>query len=236
MSRRLSPNRAILQGMAVRIRPLLDEVVFVGGQVVELLLTDPAATRARATTDVDVVVAARTRSEYHRVGERLRDLGFGNDQTEGAPICRWKSSDGLILDLMPVNEDILGFSNQWYPAALERTVRHDLADGLIISVPRPAVFLATKFAAFLSRGSDDLLLSHDLEDIVTLVAGRPELCEELRSEPQEIREWLSSKVAALLEDPEFEYALTGALPDAARLPDYRMDVRARFQAIASVGP
>lgn len=44
---------------------LLGELVFVGGQVAELLVTDPAAVRVRPTDDVDVVVPVTTRTEYH---------------------------------------------------------------------------------------------------------------------------------------------------------------------------
>lgn len=233
MNRPPSPNRTILEAVAARIQPLLEDVVFVGGQVVELMLTDPAATRVRATIDVDVVVTAGTRYEYHRFEERLRKLGFRNDQTEGAPNCRWKTEAGHVLDLMPVNDEILGFSNEWYPDAVERPVSYALRDSLIISIPRPPIFLATKLAAFRNRGHGDLLLSHDLEDVITLVAGRPELVEELREEAPEVRRWVSRQVSAILDEPEFAYALPGALPDAARMPRYRSEVQARFAAIAA---
>ncbi len=115
----MSPNREVLEAVAELIRPLLDEVVFVGGQVTELLITEPHAVRVRPTVDVDVVVSAMSRLEYHRMGERLREFGFVNDTREMAPICRWLSSEGHVLDLMPVDETILGFSNRWYAAAVE---------------------------------------------------------------------------------------------------------------------
>jgi hypothetical protein len=50
-------------------------------------------------------------------GERLRALGFLEDTSEGAPLCRWVHS-GTILDVMPLDEKILGFSNRWYRAAM----------------------------------------------------------------------------------------------------------------------
>lgn len=100
-----SPNRHVLEAVASKLEPVIDDLVFVGGQVVELLLTDPAAVRIRATTDVDVVVAG-TRSDYHRMEDRLRELGFDNDMSDGAPICRWRTEDGYVLDLMPVDETV----------------------------------------------------------------------------------------------------------------------------------
>jgi hypothetical protein len=234
MTHRTSPNTHILESVAARIAPLLDEVVFVGGQVVELLLTDPAAIRIRATTDVDVVVMG-TRAEYHRMEEKLRVLGFLNDQSEGAPVCRWKTRDGYILDLMPVDELILGFSNEWYRAAVEQTQQHELRSGLTVSIPRPPVFLATKLAAFAGRGHDDLLGSHDLEDVITLVAGRPEILEELETAEQALRAWVAAEVAVLLEQADFDYAIQGALPDAVRIPEFRREVLDRFRAVAAFG-
>lgn len=53
------------------------DTVFVGGAVVGLLLTDPAAPRPRATDDVDVVIGETSRAGYHRFEARLRDRGVG---------------------------------------------------------------------------------------------------------------------------------------------------------------
>lgn len=228
----VSPNRHLLAAVATKLEPILDKVVFVGGHVVELLLTDPAAIRVRATTDVDVVVAG-TRLEYHRMEERIRELGFHHDVAD-APICRWRTNEGYVLDLMPVNEEILGFSNKWYAMALERTEQRVLANGIAITIPQAAIFLATKLAAFHGRGHDDLLGSHDLEDIITLVAGRPELVSEIADESEPVRGWVAARVKGLLDHPDFPYALQGALPDAAELPEYRKGVRGRFEAIAAL--
>lgn len=113
-----SPNRERLVRTARRIRPLLTDVVFVGGQMVELLVTDPAAVRMRPTDDVDVVVPVTTRTAYRQLQQQLAELGFRPDMRDGAPICRVRTSDDLVLDAMPLDEEILGFSNRWYPLAI----------------------------------------------------------------------------------------------------------------------
>jgi predicted nucleotidyltransferase len=136
---------------------------------------------------------------------------------------------------MPVDQAILGFSNEWYGAAVDQTQRHELRSGLTISIPRPPVFLATKLAAFKGRGDDDLLGSHDLEDIITLVAGRPEIVEEVRGAVDAVRVWIAGEISALLEQPDFDYALQGALPDAVRIPEFGREVLDRFQAIGAMG-
>lgn len=74
-----SPNRDRLLRTAQLLRPLLGELVFVGGQVAELLVTDPAAVRVRPTDDVDVVVPITTRTAYHALQQRLMALGFTPD-------------------------------------------------------------------------------------------------------------------------------------------------------------
>lgn len=102
------PNRGQLERVVRQLGSLLEEVVIVGGQVAELLVTDPAATRVRPTDDVDVVVAATTRTAYNAVGERLRGLGFREDVRPGAPLCRWPAAGELVLDVMPISEEISG--------------------------------------------------------------------------------------------------------------------------------
>lgn len=46
------------------------------------------------------------------------EQGFQEDTREGAPLCRWVRH-GTTLDVMPLDEKILGFSNRWYRAAME---------------------------------------------------------------------------------------------------------------------
>jgi hypothetical protein len=53
--RRDDPNLAKVEIVAASLDILCDELVFVGGCAAGLLLTDPAATQARLTNDVDLV-------------------------------------------------------------------------------------------------------------------------------------------------------------------------------------
>ncbi|MDB4910173.1 MAG: hypothetical protein JWO39_996, partial [Gemmatimonadetes bacterium] len=67
---------------------MLDEVVFIGGQMAELLLSDIGAVRLRPTIDVDIIVSVSTRSAYDKIEAQLRALGFEPDRRQDAPICR----------------------------------------------------------------------------------------------------------------------------------------------------
>ena len=106
-------------------------------------------------------------------------------------------------------QEIMGFSNQWYPTAIERAVEYRLTDEVVIRIPTAPVFLATKWEAFLGRGEGDLLGSHDLEDIITVVAGRPEVSEELSEEPAEVRTWLARYAREFLDNPQSVSVVSG---------------------------
>ena len=225
-------NLPLLTRVAHRLDPLLPELVFVGGATTELFFTSPAAAAVRMTRDADVICEVTGRVEYHRLGERLRTLGFQEDTSPEAPLCRW-TSDGGILDVMPVDEDILGFSNPWYERALGTANWVDLPQGLRIRVVSPPMFIATKLAAFEGRGEGDLLGSHDIEDIVVVIAYRDELVLEVGAEPAESRAWIQERIRRhLIDHPDSEYAITGSLPGAQVVPGLVPRVLARVQALA----
>ena len=116
---------------------------------------------------------------------------------------------------MPVDEHILGFSNRWYPAALEAAQTVDIA-GHDVQVVTPALFIATKLDAFHGRGGGDIVASHDLEDIIAVVDGRPEIVSEIAAAPAHVRHYIASELRALLDNRDFTEALGGfLLPDAA---------------------
>jgi hypothetical protein len=229
-----SPNRDRLLRTARLLRPLLGELVFVGGQVTELLVTDPLVVRMRPTDDVDVVVPVTTRRAYHDVQMRLIALGFAPDQRVDAPICRMRTVDDLVLDVMPLDEEILGFSNRWYPYALESATEIALEQGLVVRIASSAAFLATKWVAFASRGAADPMSSHDLEDLITVVAGRAEIAADVRNAPLAVRQFIRHEVAAFLDAPWAAGILEGNLPDARRVPGLVSAVTRRFQQLASL--
>ncbi|WP_310569684.1 hypothetical protein [Gemmatimonas sp.] len=228
-----SPNRDRLVRTARLLRPLLGEFVFVGGQVAELLVTDASVVRMRPTDDVDVIVPVTTRRAYHDLQRRLMALGFAPDQRAGAPICRMRTSDDLVLDVMPLDEDILGFSNRWYAYAVESATGFMLERGLVVRIAASTAFLATKWVAFASRGAADPMSSHDLEDLITVVAGRSEIIDEVRAAPPAVRQFIRTETAAFLDAPWASGVLEGNLPDARRVPGLVDAVTRRFQQLAS---
>lgn len=59
--------------------------IFMGGCATGLLFTDPDAPPIRVTKDVDAIVQVYTRAEYYQLSDRLKEKGFKEDQSEGAP-------------------------------------------------------------------------------------------------------------------------------------------------------
>jgi predicted nucleotidyltransferase len=199
--------------IAQALGPVCDRLVFVGGCAVDLLLTDPAASAPRVTYDVDLLVEVAALPGYHSLEKEFFQLGFKRDVSQDAPICRWLFRD-LQVDLMPTDSRILGFANRWYPmvAATAKEVR--LPSGSSIRLITAPTFIATKFEAFADRGRSDLLGSHDLEDIVNVVEGRPEVVGEATASPTALQDYLGAQCAALLAMPNFMDVLPGMIfPD-----------------------
>lgn len=211
----INPNIEILENAAARLERLTEDMVFVGGCATGLLLTDPAAIPIRATLDIDVLVEVGTLREYHKLSEQLRRLGFTEDISEGAPLCRWKTAD-LVLDLMPTDPQILGFGNRWFAQAYHASGWAILPSGKRIRLLPSPYFLATKMDAFEQRGGNDYLLSRDLEDIVSVLDGRSEVVSEIAQAEDEIKNYLKEKITILSHERAFLDALSGYLPpDAA---------------------
>jgi hypothetical protein len=225
------PNLQLLEAAARVLRPLLEDLVFVGGCATGLLITDPAAVRIRPTKDVDAITEVGSYAGYAALSDRLRDLGLTEDHREGAPICRWRYED-LMIDVMPTDQRILGFSNRWYEPALASAQRVEIA-GMSLRVVTPIYFLAMKLEAFHGRSNNDVMGSHDLEDLITVIDGRREVVDELRAALPDVRAYVASELQQLLETRAFLDALPGFLfPDAASQGRYPLLLE-RLQALAA---
>ncbi len=147
MARTQNPNLEIIEIAAQALGSLCYELVFLGGCATALLITDSAAPPVRVTRDVDTLAEIGSASEYRKLEKRLREHDFEVDSSKGAPICRWVGH-GILLDVMPTDEQILGFANAWYPGAVASASRYELPSGSEIQLIDPVHFVATKLEAF----------------------------------------------------------------------------------------
>lgn len=206
-----NPNLEILEYAVARLGILADSMVFLGGCAAGLLISDPAAPPVRVTRDVDAIVQVGTRSDYYRLTQKLRDCGFKEDASEGAPVCRWLA-ERVILDVMPTDTSILGFGNDWYQAAMDHAETVQLPSGKKIQMVTSPYFLMTKIEAFSGRGVGDYQLSHDIEDIIAVIDGRPELLNEIGLADRDLKHELARCFKGFLESPGFIESLPGHLP------------------------
>lgn len=201
----------MIRAVATKIGPeLCQSVAFVGGCTTALFITDRYAfQQVRHTDDVDVIVHVIGMAGWYALAETLRQKGFKDNMLDDGPLCAL-SLQGMRVDFMPDDSEILGFTNRWYRDALKTAVDHDLGEGIVIRLVQPAYFVATKLEAFLGRGNDDLLSSQDSEDIFTLIDGRSELLEEIRVTPKNMRDYVASELLAIKKNRNFDYALQDA--------------------------
>ncbi|MBK6595604.1 MAG: hypothetical protein IPG23_24465 [Burkholderiales bacterium] len=224
-----NPNLAMLIAMAQAMGPLCEQVVFVGGCATGLLVDDAELMDVRPTEDVDAIVEVASLVAYHRVADELMDRGFKQTMADNTPPFRWYWNR-MQLDLVPLDEKVLGFANRWYRVGFDAALAVELAGGLKLRHLSAPHFLATKFEAFKDRGNNDVYLSHDLEDIMTVMEGRSSVAQEMATAHAAVRKHVGQSVAALLDMPTFHNALPGLLSD----PEREQIIKTRLMQIAQL--
>jgi len=212
-----NPNLGLLAGMVQALGPICERLVFVGGCATGLLLDDTRLMDVRPTEDVDAIAEVATLAGYHALADALGQRGFKQTMADNTPPFRW-FWNRMQLDLVPVDERVLGFANRWYRAGFKAAETSPLGDGLVLRHLSAPYFLATKFEAFKDRGQNDVYLSHDLEDILTVVEGRSKLTQEIATTPEDVRTHVVRCIGELLDHPDFRNALPGLLSEPEREP------------------
>jgi len=202
-------NKDLIAVVAHGLGELLPEVVFIGGAVTELYASvGMEVEEARPTDDVDCVIHITGRWKFAEFERKLRQHKFENDREK---IMRWHYA-GIIVDVMPDDEKILGFSNPWYAPGIERATDYALTDTLSIRIFTLPYFLASKFTALFDRGMKDLRLSKDLEDIVFCFYYNSDVVQQIQTADSPVRTYLRNSVARILAEPVIEEAIYATLP------------------------
>jgi len=234
MARAADPNLALLIAVAETLGELRERFVFVGGCATGLLITDPAAPAVRPTRDVDVIVEAGALLEYRQIGRALEAKGFSQPLAAGDPPYRWTGRDGSKLDVMPTEEGILGFSNRWYREAIGAARETALRDDLSIRLVTAPYFIATKYEAFIGRGGGDYLASHDFEDLMAVIDGRPELEAELSAASAPLRKHIAGVIGKTIADDRFRAVVGGFVIEDGGSPDRASVLMARMRRLAEL--
>ncbi|MBU0506691.1 MAG: hypothetical protein ABII18_00795 [bacterium] len=201
-----NPYLPWLEKVAIALGDLRDRFAFVGGAVVPLYLNDVTTSTIRKTQDIDCVIEVTSEQAFRDVERELRERGFKHDMNTRV-ICRFLL-DELIVDIMPMESTIFGFSNKWYKEGFRNKQKYKLPNGLDIIIFSLPVFMATKFEAFLGRKEKDYRFSHDIEDIITLLDANTNILSELNHGPENVRASLKKYFLKMKESDEFNEAIS----------------------------
>jgi predicted nucleotidyltransferase len=219
--------------VARELGDLAGRVVFIGGAIAPLLQTDPPFPRARVTSDVDAVTASTSYADLERLRRELTERRF-RQATDTKHVHRWVSPSGIPFDLVPAGGHLGGSGNPWDAIALETAIELDMGSGVTIRHAGAPAFLAQKWSAHHDRGREDPLTSHDLEDILALLASRPRMADEVAAAPAALREYVGQQARAFLENRDAEDLLAAHL-NTAQDPASTMEaVRALLRQLAHV--
>jgi hypothetical protein len=221
----------MLEIVARKLGKLNNKVVYLGGCATALFITDPLSLDVRPTLDVDCIIDVISLLQYQKFEKALSKIGFKKSMEDDV-ICRWRFDD-MILDVMATDQEILGFGNPWYKEALEHAITHQISDDLTVKSVTAPYFIATKIAAFKTRGNNDLWASHDFEDIITVIAGRVEIAEEVAQTNNQLKAQLKQAFEEILRNNQFEQVLPGILNDGPITMQRVQIVKERIQQIIS---
>lgn len=203
-----------LNWRSVALSDLVDELVFVGGATISLYITEPQVVVIRPTDDVDCVVEVTHRIDYEEFCKKLRRLGFAEDLESGV-LCRFKK-ESIILDIMPTDKKILGFTNRWYRDGFKNAERVRIMEREI-QIFNVSYFIAAKIEAFKGRGKGKFLYSRDIEDIVTVFDGRKTIASDLKRAPNQVLGALRKELGSFLTNEDFTASLDAHISDRLNL-------------------
>lgn len=225
----------IAEALSEELRP---RVVFIGGAIASLLQTDPPFEGPRPTKDVDAIVVTKSYPDSEAFSEGLRRRGFRQGEV-GVHAHSWLApgEERLKFDVVPAGNHFGASGNISDEVAIRTAVDLEIRPGLWIRHASAPGFIALKLGAFRDRGAQDPFGSHDLEDILALVASRPEIVAEVRESEASLRDFVAEGVRAIFIRDEMRDLISAHLANV--LPRDRRaavfaQVYARLEMIASV--
>jgi hypothetical protein len=194
----------------------------VGGCSPALILDINVAPDLRPTDDVDIVIQAETYGKYMQFIQKIKEKGF--EERQGDPIGRYASGE-FVVDVIPTEANVLGFSNRWYKEAFDNSIPKELPSGKVLKTIAPVYFIAAKLEAFRARAEEDLMASPDLEDLITVLVEHPSFEKELREAGRDVQMYIIGEFQKLSSDENYPHFLSAHLrgdeASQASLPQLR---------------
>ncbi len=201
-------NLQMLEVVNAALKKVSEKFVFVGGATTALYLRENALETVRPTDDVDCVIELISLIDFYALEKKLRVFGFVNSHQ--GPICRFTYC-GILVDIMPTDPKILGFSNNWYTDGIQNAIEVKLPNKEKIKIFSEAYFLASKLEAFKGRGKNNFRDSSDIEDVVTVLEACPDLWIRLEQASIKVKTYLQNEFKKLLSNDLFIESLSAHL-------------------------
>lgn len=206
--------------IAQALGDLNQDVVFVGGTVISLYVTDPGAPEMRPTQDVDLFVEVITQKDLEALRQKLVRRGF-TQSPEDEVICRFRYDGIYKVDVMSTKAVGWAPANPWF-APGKKDVETRIIEDQAIRVLSFPYFLASKLAAFHSRGTD-ARTSKDFEDVVYLLDNRAEAVPEILNTAATVKEYLCAEFSEMLQNPSLQEAILSHLePESQTIRYHRL--------------
>jgi predicted nucleotidyltransferase len=179
-------NLSIVEQVALTLGDINDEVVYVGGAIISLYVTDEGAEQPRPTKDIDITVKVSTYSQMDQLRVRLATKKIYPAPAERV-MYRYLYED-ILIDFIPYEDTPLGPTNQWLKPGFEKAYSVTIGDAEIKILP-VSIFLATKWEAFKNRG-DDPRMSHDFEDIIYVIDNNTDFVANITQADKNVKNFL----------------------------------------------
>ena len=190
-------NLEVVARVARALGELNDQVVYIGGAVISIYATEPGADLPRVTEDIDVCVQVSTFAQMEKLRELLASKSIYPDP-QGVHIYRYRYQ-GIAIDFIPFEETAFGPTNSWLKPGFDKAFKTTVGDVDIAVLP-VSLFLATKWEAFNSRGSDPRY-SHDFEDIMYVLDNNEEVVSDINNATATLKKTLKSMSSFILNHP-----------------------------------
>lgn len=160
-----------------------------------------------------------TYHDYTAIENKLRQKGFVNDKESGI-ICRYKIKE-IIVDVMPIQGNVLGFRNRWYAEGFSNSILYSISQNEQVRLFDAPHFIAAKLDAFNDRGQNDGRTSSDFEDIVYILNNRTVIWKEMQATSVDVKTYLKEEFYRLLKSGDLYEWISAHLDFAEqKRPDF----------------
>ena len=210
-----------IKTIAYALGDLNEQVVYVGGAVIGMYVDETGAPEMRPTKDVDIVFEIATMYQLEKVRQKLEKCGIHFSHEENI-LCRFKYQH-ILLDVMSTQEVGWAPANPWFKEGFSKSFVQNIEDISVRIMPLP-YFLASKFSAFQSRGTDPRT-SHDFEDVVYLLDNSSMWEDKIKEADEKVKAFLVKELDQIIHNLLLQEAVLAHLEPETQTARYDLLVQ-----------